>query len=76
MKLKTTTHRYPDWRSRILDHHLSTILTRLEQRVVRDGDQAVLTDDQRLVVFLRDMLDEGGEVTEEIYDIVGAWAQC
>lgn len=46
------------WRSMAgLDHHQEVMLSRLEQRVRRDGDQAVLTDDQALVMKLVAMLD-------------------
>lgn len=69
MKAKEITHTYTDWRSRLPDHRLRVILLRLEQRLKRDGNLAVLSDDQRLIVFLRDMLDEGGEITEYIRDV-------
>jgi hypothetical protein len=71
VKAKETTHTYTNWRDR-LDHRLSAILMRLEWRVSRDGDNAVLSDDQRLIIFLRDMLDEGGDVTEYIREIADA----
>jgi hypothetical protein len=72
VRAKDTTHAYHEWRDRILDHHLRVILSRLEQRVRRDGVQAVLSDDQRLAVLLTQFLDEGGETTEYIRDIYDA----
>lgn len=71
MKAKETTHTYCEWRLR-LDLHQQRMLARLEQRQRRDGDTAVLSDDQRLVLLLARILDEGGETTEYIRDVYDA----
>ena len=68
MKAKDITHIYHEWRQQLNLHHQS-MLTRLHQRVCRDGDQAVLSDEQRLIVALAQLLDEGGETTEYIRDL-------
>ena len=71
VKAKVTTHTYKEWRARLTSHQ-RVMFARLEQRVTRDGDQAVLTDDQQLIVELAKILDEGGDVTEYIRSLADA----
>ena len=65
------------WRSMMgLDHHQEVILSRLEQRVCRDGEQAVLTDDQALIMKLIKMLDTiAAEVPPVPYEKMAAWVE-
>lgn len=72
IRAKGTTHTYTEWRQRVSDRQLQIILSRLEKRKQRDGDDAVLTDDQRLILLLAQFLDEGGETTEYIRDLADA----
>ena len=65
------------WRSMMgLDHHQEMILSRLEQRVRRDGEQAVLTDDQAIIVKLVKMLDTvAAEVPPVPFERMAAWVE-
>ena len=71
MRAKEITHTYCEWRQR-LDLHQQAYLARLEQRQRRDGDAAVLSVDQRLLLAMAQILDEGGETVEYIRDLYDA----
>lgn len=48
------------WRGYVytaLGHHREVIMRRIEQRVCRDGDQAVLTEEQAIIMELIKMCD-------------------